>query len=141
MLPIVSIALSAIGTKEILGKENNHTILGWFEQLGFNWIKDDETAWCSLFMNWVAWVAGVPRSGKLNARSWLDVGKSIKVPVMGDVVVFWRESPQSWKGHVGVFIKEDGDCIHVLGGNQDNEVKIKRYPKSRVLGYRRLVQV
>ena len=37
------------------------------------------------------------------------------------------------------FVERDGPYIHVLGGNQNNQVNIKPYPESRLLGVRRMV--
>ena len=109
--------------------------------LGFDGKKlKDETAWCSAFVNWVAKTSGYEYSGKLNARSWLNVGESMVKPDIGDVVVFWRESPESWKGHVAFFIKETKGYVYVLGGNQGNKVCIQAYPKNRVLDYKKLKQ-
>ena len=80
-----------------------------------------------------------PYTGKLNARSWLDIGMETNNPQPGDVVVLWRESKNSWKGHVGFYINRVDDEIFILGGNQDNQVKISGYPSSRLLGYRVVV--
>lgn len=84
--------------------------------------------------------ARVERSGAMNARSWLLVGEEIVDPKLGDIVVFWRESLESWKGHVGIFIgfSEDKRRVFCLGGNQRNKVCILPYDAERVLGYRRL---
>jgi uncharacterized protein (TIGR02594 family) len=138
MSQIVEMALSQYGVKEIPGDRHNKDILKYFSYIGHDWVKDDETAWCSCFMNFVAKMCDKPMSNKLNARSWLLVGEEPTVPQQGDVVIFWRESPDSWKGHVGIYINEIGDDINVLGGNQNNSVCIKPYPKERLLGYRRL---
>ncbi|CAA0248867.1 conserved hypothetical protein [Tenacibaculum maritimum] len=135
---IITTALSQIGTIEIKGKKHNPTILKYFKEIGKKWVQTDETAWCSAFANWVAKTTGYPFSGKLTARSWLKIGQKITTPELGDVVVFWRESPESWKGHVGFFIRETPTHIYVLGGNQNNSVKISAYPKKRLLQYRRL---
>jgi len=134
---IIDIALDQYGTAEIVGKEDNPEVLKYFNDIGFdgNALKD-ETSWCSAFVNWVAQMADVQCSGKLDARSWLKVGKETTAPEKGDVVVFWRESKSSWKGHVGFYIQQDSKNIFVLGGNQSNQVCIKAYPKSRLLGYR-----
>ena len=126
------------GLKEIPGEQNNPIILGWFQDLGFNWVQDDETAWCSCFVNWIAWRLGMERSSRLNARSWLDVGEKILTPELGDLVVFWREDPSSWKGHVGIFNGQDKDFIYSLGGNQGNMVQTSPYPQERLLAYIRL---
>ena len=131
-------ALDFYGLKEIPGPENNPIIMGWFKDLGFTWVQGDETAWCSCFVNYLAWDLGLERSGKLNARSWLGVGSSVDNPEKGDVVVLWRENIDSWRGHVGLFIRKDQTHIWILGGNQNNSVSIAPYPKGRLLDYRSL---
>jgi len=137
-MTISEIALSQIGIKEIVGKEHNSEVLKYFNETGHKWVKDDETAWCSAFINWVAFKADKPRSFKLNARSWLTVGKKVEVPKTGDIVILWRESPESWKGHVGIYCRETKNYIYILGGNQGNSVSIKAYQKRQLLEYRRL---
>lgn len=117
---------------------SNPEILKFFHAIGQTWIYEDETAWCSAFLNWCCLMTGKDYSGKLTARSWLNVGREVKNPITGDVVIFWREDKDSWKGHVGFYVKQDFHFIYVLGGNQDNEVCIKKYPKIRLLGYRRI---
>ena len=134
----IEVALSQIGIKEIVGRKHNPEVLKYFKEIGQSWVKDDETAWCSAFANWVCKKVGLPYSKKLNARSWLKVGRQVYTPQLGDVVVFWRENPQSWKGHVAFFVRETPNWIYVLGGNQNNQVKISAYPKNRLLQYRRL---
>lgn len=135
----LDIAFTQYGIKEIKGAEDNPEILKYFDDIGFdgNALKD-ETAWCSAFANWVCLKAGKVMTEKLNARSWLDVGYRVHAPQPGDIVVFWRGSLDSWKGHVAFFINQDEDNIYVLGGNQSNQVCIKPYPKSRLLQYRRV---
>lgn len=134
-------ALSQFGIKEIVGKQDNPEVLKYFNDIGFDGeVLKDETAWCSAFANWCAFQTGHSMSGKLTARSWLSVGEEIfeGCQKQGDVVVFWRESPQSWKGHVAFLVAERNGWVYVIGGNQRNQVKISAYPKSRVLSYRRL---
>lgn len=125
---------------EIPGLSNNNPeIIRFFTEIGQRWVHTDETAWCSAFINYLAKINNIEMSGKLNARSWLRVGEDIFEPEVGDIVVFWREHPvNSWKGHVGLFIAQEDDFIHCLGGNQSNQVNITKYPEHRVLGFRRL---
>lgn len=137
----LSIALSQIGIKEVKGQEDNPEILKYFNSLGYNGEQlKDETSWCAAFANWVLKTAKKPHTRKLNARSFLMVGDEVKTDCVqqGDIVVFWRESVSSWKGHVGFYITERNGYIYVLGGNQSNQVKISAYPKNRLLGYRRV---
>ena len=137
-MTVIEKALSQFGIKEIVGKQHNQQVLKYFNEIGHEWVKDDETAWCSAFVNWVCKTSGKPYSRKLNARSWLSVGVKKNKPQLGDIVVLWRESKTSWKGHVGFFIRQTKDWIYVLGGNQNNQVNITAYRKSRVLEYRKL---
>ena len=136
----LDIALGQYGVTEIIGGKHNRVIMNYFHEIGHTWVTTDETAWCSAYANWVALKSGKEHSGKLNARSWLKVGEQITIPERGDVVVFWRERKSSWKGHVGFFISYSADrkYIYCLGGNQNNQVNIKAYPTSRLLGFRRL---
>lgn len=135
----IAFATNYIGLQETRGPGHNDFIIKMFADIGHAWVDNDETAWCSCFVNWVALKVGLSRSGKLDARSWLNVGEQTSYPRPGDVVIFWRESKDSWKGHVGIFVglTSKGD-IYTLGGNQQNEVNISVYPSSRLLGFRRL---
>lgn len=138
-MSLIQKALSQYGVTEVDGKVDNPQIVTYFEVLGYNGTElHDETAWCSAFVNWVSKTENYIYSGKLNARSWLTIGESTALPVQGDVVVLWRESPDSWKGHVGFFVKQTKRYVYILGGNQNNKVSIKAYPKNRVLDYRKL---
>lgn len=100
---------------------------------------DDEVAWCSYFVNFCFSEVGQKGSGRANARSWLTWGRPVHgAPRRGDVVVLWRQSPDSWKGHVGFFVGYDGDQWLLLGGNQGEAVSIKAFDPAKVLGVRRL---
>jgi uncharacterized protein (TIGR02594 family) len=133
------VALSQFGIAEIKGNQDNPEVLKYFDGLGFNGSAlKDETSWCAAFANWCLKEAGKPHQRKLNARSLLDIGTPVETPQLGDIVIFWRESKQSWKGHVGFYISEDKNNINVLGGNQTNKVCIWTYNKYRLLGYRRV---
>ena len=138
MKELLNLALSYYGLKEFPGKKHNEVIVNFSKEIGHSWVNTDETAWCSIFINFLAKKCDYESSGKLNARSWLDVGFEPCEKEIGDIVVLWRESKTSWKGHVGLFIRETDKYIYVLGGNQGNAVNIKPYLKSRLLQYRRL---
>ena len=137
---LIKIAVAELGQKEQPGTSHNSTIVNYAQVAGFNWVNDDETPWCSIFVNWCAKQAGLRGSNKTDARSWLFVGIPVATPEPGDVVIFWRESIDSWKGHVGFFFgfSKDASRIYCLGGNQGNQVSISAFPADTVLGYRRL---
>ena len=136
---IINLASKYIGLQEILGDNDNPIIMNMFKEIGQSWVKHDETSWCSCFINFIAYRLNLIKSGKLNARSWLDVGIKTENPIPGDIVIYWREKPDSWKGHVGIFMgyNQYGN-IFTLGGNQHNEVNITVYSKDRLLGFRTL---
>ena len=143
-MKLLSIAFKEYGIQEISGAEDNPEVIKYFNAIGFDGSKlKDETAWCSAFINYCAKKAGLEYTGKLNARSWMSIGAKVEKgkEQLGDVVIFWRESPDSWKGHVGIYINETKKTIFVLGGNQSNQVNIKQYPKSRFLACVRLSEV
>jgi len=140
-MQLVQCALSLYGQRDIPGPSGNPVILQMAKDCGFTDYKDDDTAWCSLLLNWVALKTGYQRSGSLMARSWLSVGTLVAEPEMGDVVVFWRIDPNGPYGHVALYIGRRNGLIYALGGNQDNMVQIEGFNPARLLGYRRLVQV
>jgi uncharacterized protein (TIGR02594 family) len=138
---LIQVAVQQLGQKEIAGPEQNPSIERYAREGGsFEWQNDDLTPWCSIFVNWCAKQAGLKGSGRANARSWLLAGQPVSDPQPGDIVVFWRESPDSWKGHVGFFFgfAHNGKRVFCLGGNQGNQVSISAYDVQQVLGYRRL---
>ena len=140
MKNILNFAINEIGVTEIVGNKHNQRILDYAKEAGFTSVTTDETAWCSIFLNWVAKKCGVKGSNSESARSWLNVGTKITNPEPGDVVVYWRESISSWKGHVGIFLgfSKDGTRVYTLGGNQGNAVSISAYSTTEVLDFRRL---
>lgn len=139
---LLQIAFSQLGEKEIAGDQHNDQILKYALESGITGISTDEIPWCSNFINWCAFKAGVSKSGKANARSWLKVGQKVSSPLPGDVVIFWRGSIDSWKGHVAIFLgyNDSGSKVHCLGGNQGNAVSVDQYSANRILGFRRLEQ-
>lgn len=149
--------LKLLGTKELSGARNNPVILSWAKEVGLeNKYTADETPWCGLFAALVACRAGKPRSklpkNPLWALNWAKWGNDAGQPELGDVLVFTRHGG----GHVGLYVGEDDPvefaiasnlrgpletCYHVLGGNQSNEVSIKRIEKSRLYAARNLFEI
>lgn len=143
----VARARSYIGLQEKVGPLHETQVIEFFEDSGNAWVKDDETAWCGAFVSAMFVRAGRSdvrppgeKANALRAREWLKVGTEVRVPALGDIVVFSRGSASSGQGHVGFYVGETAQNIKVLGGNQSNSVSIAQYPKSRVLGFRRVVE-
>lgn len=147
MHKLIEYGITQYGFEEVVGKEDNPEIIKYFTEMGFKPEQlSDETAWCSAVINYLCKKAGLPYTGKLNARSWLDVGMPVNHPAPGDIVVFWRGKSKDEtiagtnlkKGHVGIYINQVDDLIYTMGGNQSNMFNISPYSSARLLGYRRL---
>ena len=139
---IIQQAASQLGVKEIAGEQHNKTIVQYSHDIGLNWVNDDETSWCAIFVYWVLWKCGYLITASASARSLENYGQPVVSPEPGDIVVFWRDSPNSGLGHVGFFLgfSPDGKYIYVLGGNQGNACSISRFGISNVTAYRRATE-
>lgn len=137
---ILITALALYGTTEVPGPGSNPSILQWAKATGQDHYIDDDTAWCGLFVAYVAlqsgWDQGMPVN-PLAARNWLQWGTPVKTPMLGDLLIFWREQRAGFKGHVGFYAGETKTHYLVLGGNQRNSVSFAWIEKKRLLGARR----
>ena len=136
--PWLTEAARLIGLQEKKGPANEARIMTWAENLGLHTYKDDETPWCGLFVAHCvrSQLPEEPLPGNpLGARNWLKFGRSV-TPQVGAVLVFWRGSQSGWQGHVGFYVGADDAYFHVLGGNQDNRVKVASIARKRLLGAR-----
>ena len=97
---------------------------------------DDKAAWCASFVHWTLAQVGITGTGSALARSWLDWGRPLDMPVPGCIVVLTRDDPAGWTGHVGFYLRSQGDQVLLLGGNQRDCVCENSYPLASVLGYR-----
>lgn len=123
------------GTLEGPGNADNPVILGWAEELGLGRsYSDDAIPWCGLFMAVVAKRAGkVLPAHPLWALDWKNFGHAVDVPMLGDVMIKSRAGG----GHVTLYVGEDDETYHGLGGNQGDAVTIRRFPKSIAWTFRR----
>lgn len=140
---IVREALKLYGLSEVPGQNHAPEILEMAGYLG-GVIEDfytaDEIPWCGLAVSyWIKKANFEPPKNysQIRARDFAEWGKPSKEPSFGDILVFWRGSPQGRDGHVGLYIMEDPKCYHVLGGNQGNRVSIVRIGKERLIAARR----
>lgn len=137
-----------VGLKELPGPKHEPFVLGML-QLDAKWVQDDETAWCSAFVNYCNHLLRQPRSKSLAARSWLQIGEEIPLgfaQVGFDVVILQRGAgkqpgPEVIKapGHVGYYAGKtpDGKSVLLLGGNQANAVNVAAFAIGKILGVRR----
>lgn len=128
------IAIREIGVREYSGAADNPRIVDYLRSttLGAPYNANDETYWCSAFVNWCVERSGFEGTDSAWARSWNNWGKALETPRRGCIVVFRRGSG----GHVGFYIGEDGKNINVLGGNQSDSVCYQKYKKADLMSYR-----
>jgi uncharacterized protein (TIGR02594 family) len=132
--PWLEIALAEQGVKEYPGDGDNPRIVEYLRSttLEAPMRNNDETAWCSAFVNWCIERAGYEGTDSAWAKSWLNWGKKIDKPRRGCVVIFTRVGG----GHVGFYMGATKTTITVLGGNQSDEVNQSSQSRANLLGYR-----
>lgn len=136
------------GVVEVAGSGDNPRIVEYHRTttLPDHLAAEDETAWCSSFVNFCVQRAGYQGTRSARARSWLrwGVGVSIVEPPLGAIAVMKRGGANQpgpevidAQGHVGFFVgfPEPGR-VAFLGGNQSNAVNVSTYPAERLLGFR-----
>jgi uncharacterized protein (TIGR02594 family) len=130
------------------GQEHDPRILEYFDTTTYQ-PGDDETAWCSAFVNWVLKKAGKKGTRSAAAKSWLDWGTTLAAPREGAVtVIYYKAKDKKIDGckpmttgsgnHVGFFVSASATHIRLLGGNQGKKVSEIGFPLScwEVKGYR-----
>lgn len=130
-------ALRLYDTIEAPGAEDNPAIIDWARELGRDvarMYRHDALAWCGLFVGVVANRAGKQLPGNpLWALNWARFGVAADRPALGDVLVFRRAGG----GHVGLYVGEDPEAYHLLGGNQADRVCFSRITRARLFAVRR----
>lgn len=146
----LDLAMRFVGVHEGVGVSNNPAVVAMLK-LDNTWPEGDDVPWCSAFVNYIAWLLRLPRSKDLSARSWLRIGipVDLKDAKPGfDVVVLSRGDGKqpgpdvlAAPGHVGLFVSHDQykQQVHLLGGNQGDQVCVAPYNSLRLLGVRRLL--
>lgn len=122
-----------IGTREVKGPMHDSKIVSWWRAIKRGGIKDDEAPWCAAFVGAMLENVGLMSSRFESAKSYLDWGIKLASPEVGCIVVFQRDGG----GHVGFVVGRDAvNHLMVLGGNQADEVNVRAFDRSRVVGYR-----
>jgi len=132
---LMKIAEANLGMNE---RDQNAALQDFLKNGGVN-LDPATTAWCAAYVNATLKQAGLEGTGSNLARSFENWGEAVDGdPQRGDLAVFWRESMDSGKGHVGFFdgYNEDG-TIRVLGGNQGDSVSYSNYNPNQLIGFRR----
>jgi len=113
---VLSKARSDIGVHEDLGKNDGKRIREYFKYFKMGGGQD----WCAAAVSaWLIEAGGGPISGAVGARNvgaqfaqagrWVARDKiSANHMIPGNIVVWSRGGPDSWKGHIGVIESFDG---------------------------------
>lgn len=138
-------AVAELGVhEESLPGQHNRRIIEYHSTTTLH-ATDDETPWCSSFVNWVMKTSGYRGTNSAAAKSWLDWGMRLTTPRHGAIVVIKRKktgtdhSTGSSSGfHVAFWVSEDSTHIRLLGGNQSDQVKYSNFSLSgyEIKGYR-----
>lgn len=128
----LELARADVGVRETLGPNDAPWIRRMWAALSGSWLLGQP--WCGgAAARWMQ-LAGLPiPKNYFRAKAWLDWGTPQAVPAVGSVVVFERVGG----GHVGFVVgKTPKGLLLVLGGNQNDQVKVSAFDPSRVSGYR-----
>lgn len=118
-----AIAEMQAGAREV-GANND----GPFVDKYLNGIVPAPANWCAGFTSWCYTHApgGLPFRYSLGARDirdqfrrqgWTyDVGE--RLPEPGDIIVWWRDQPDSWKGHIGLVHHHADGIVYTVEGNK-----------------------
>jgi uncharacterized protein (TIGR02594 family) len=90
--------------------------------------SSDKDPWCGAFLAWVMIKAGyTPPTGSIGAKNWLNFGEEDDDFHCGTIIIKGRAGGN----HVSMAIGQDktGKWIYALGGNQNNSVCVKLYPR------------
>ena len=117
----LQIAQGELGTHEIRGAQDNPRVVEYHQATSLK-ARNDETSWCSSFVNWTMRQAGVQGTNSAAARSWLNWGQAVPKDAAhvkpGDVIVFPRGNNPA-QGHVAIVSEVlDNGMVRVIGGNQ-----------------------
>jgi uncharacterized protein (TIGR02594 family) len=140
--PHMAIAIAEEGVKERLGPRDNPDVLKYIATIVPSWnpLFRDSTPWCSAFVNWVLRQTYPSYRGqRARARAWKTYGAPVSKALAryGDIVIIERGIP-GIGGHVGFFLRYEGDFVVLFGGNQRNMVCEAKYHRHKILHVRRV---
>lgn len=133
--PWLTIAVQELmnGVREDVSRHAHHPRIVAYHATTTLKATDDETPWCSSFVNWCIERAGLVGTKSAAARSWITWGQDASDEREdGQIVVLSRQGGH----HVGFLVTETDDMVLLLGGNQGNRVSVAPFAKQRVLARR-----
>jgi uncharacterized protein (TIGR02594 family) len=114
---------------------SNPNITALWDEIGYNGANfADETAWCAVFVGAILKRSGNKYIQTASSQAYSNYGKEVNIADVqqGDIVVFYRNGPNSGLGHVGFATgAKTSTSIEVLGGNQSNNLNVKNFQLAR----------
>jgi len=123
-----------IGIREIVGPRHAARVLEYWSlgkvPLGVN---DDETPWCAAFV-----CAALESNGTRSARTararGSEAGKHFaRCDARAGAIIVLSSDRGTASGHVGFLEGVSPGKLHILGGNQNNQVSVAPFPASRLV--------
>src|ERR1035437_801637 len=126
---VLSAAKADLGVKEDLGKNDGKRIREYFKLFNMEPGQD----WCAVAVStWMREAGGGPIAGGAGARNigtqfaqanlWVPRKKITKeVMLPGNIAVWSRGGPGSWKGHIGVISSSNGNSFTSIEANSDRK--------------------
>ena len=104
-----------------------------------NDLKEPPQSWCAGFVCWCLKSSGcMPFSYTIVARDIMHYAKAAglqvfkdpekETPLPGDIIVWWRNGLESWKGHAGYVHHVDQGRLFTIEGNRSSWVQGFQYP-------------
>ncbi|MGR8931823.1 MAG: NlpC/P60 family protein [Gammaproteobacteria bacterium] len=129
----MTVALNEKGQAEIAGSLHNPRIVEYHATTTLQ-ATSDETPWCSSFVNWCLKQSSINGTNSAAAASWTSWGKVVSSQY-GAIIVIYKpnaanSSLTSSGNHVGFLVEETATHYTILGGNQSDQVKETKFPKS-----------
>jgi len=135
------------GAGEIGGNNRGPFVLKYL-----NGLAPEGSSWCTGFVSWCysQHPKGIPFTytlsarallGELKRRGWAHPPGSDFQPQPGDIVIWWREKLESWKGHAGLVHQLRDGMLYTIEGNRSPKVQGFSYVFSRMeklLGFGRV---
>ncbi len=98
-----------------------------------NGIVGTPNDWCAGFVSFCFSTSGQPMPFKysvgardildqLKAKGWAVKPDNTHPPLPGDIIVWWRQAPSSWKGHIGIVHSYDNGIVRTIEGNKTSTV-------------------
>lgn len=123
--------------------------MGPFVKKYLHGIVPEGNPWCAGFVSFCfsQHAAGMPYPYTVGARNilrefqkrnWAFKPNTGYLPKPGDIVVWWREQPNSGKGHIGLVYQVKDGFLYTIEGNRSTKVQGFSYVLSRMdklLGY------